>query len=313
MAIINRLLRVDKKSSVNPILESISGLFYVSKLFGVIPYSLSDYITKKRLQLSSLGCAFSVFACIFHNVSYHMLMTDTLVERNSETKTSTLTALIGMFIVYLEPFMMTIDVIAALVNQVSLMNVFDRLDDIDRKLERENVYLSYGQNRVISIIFIGTFLVAEIVIGLSIVFVFREEFSVLQACCWIISCVPLIINTIAKTWFLMLILFIQQRLRAINTYLNDIKRSFSERKLRHVSSSVDSKPPTSRKDNLFMETAGYLEKEIYSIRSVNVDGWNWEAAARNNNINSRTNKVGDVKNSTKLIQVAAYKGKQQIA
>lgn len=227
-------------------------------------------------------------------------MLETLVEKNTETKVSTLTAIIGMFIVYLEPFMMTIDVIASLINQASLIDVFDRLSDIDRKLERENVYVTYKQNKVISSMFIVSFIIAEFGIGLTVIYVFREEFSIVQAICWFVSCIPLIIDVLAKTWFLMLILLVQQRLRAINTYLNDIKRSFHERKLCHV----DSKP--SRKDDLFMETVGYLHKEIHSIQSVKIDGWNWEATR-----NNKTNKIADVNGSeslAKFIQVAAYKG-----
>ena len=308
MAIFNRGQQFDnKKSSRSPILESLDGLFYVSKLFGIIPYSLSDYITKKRLQLSSFGCAFSVLSCIFYIVAYHILMSDTMVEKNSESKISTLTAIIGMFIIYLEPFMMTIDILAALINQTALIDVFDRLQEIDNKLERENVYLDNRKNRFTSIMFLTTFIICEIGIAFSVVFVFREEFSIIQSFSWFISCVPLSVDLISKTWFLMLILLVQSRLRAINTYLNDIKRSFQERKLRHVK-TVESKPL--RRDNLFMETVGYLETEIYSTASDKIDGWNYWEGARNN----KTNKVGDVNNISgvksmkKIIQVAPYKG-----
>lgn len=307
MAIINRSFHVDKKTFQSPILESLDGLFYISKLFGAIPYSLSDYITKKRFQLSSFGCALSVLLCIFYIVAYHMVISDTVVEKNSENKTTALTAIIGMFIIYLEPFMMTIDIIASLINQTALIEVFDRLQDIDSKLERENIYLDHRKNRLTSIILVVKFIILEIGIGVSVIFVFRDQFSIVQGVLWFITCIPLIIDVIAKTWFLMLILLIQQRLRAINTYLNDIKRSFQERKLRHVK-TVDSKPL--RKDNLFMESVGYLETDIYSTRSVKIDGWNWEESR-----NNKTNKVGDVnsfhsgaKAMKKFIQVAPYKG-----
>lgn len=307
MAIVNQQI-TNKKTFKSPILESLDGLFYVSKFFGIIPYSLSDYITKKRLQLSSFGCAFSVLSCIFYVVAYHILMSETMVEKNPENKISTLTAIIGMFIIYLEPFMMTIDIVAALINQTALIDVFDRLQEIDNKLEKENVYLDNRQNRFTSTVFLITFIICEIGIGFAVVFVFREEFSIIQALSWVINCVPLTINVIAKTWFLMLILLVQSRLRAINTYLNEIKRSFQERKLRHVK-AVESKP--SRKDNLFMETVGYLETEIYSTTSGKIDGWNYWEGARNN----KTNKVGDVNNLSgiksmkKIIQVAPYKGR----
>jgi gustatory receptor len=235
-------------------------------------------------------------------------MSDTMVEKNSESKISTLTSIIGMFIIYLEPLMMTIDIMAALINQTALIDVFDRLQEIDDKLEKENVYLDNRKNRFTSIMFLTTFMICEIGIGFAVVFIFREEFSIIQSLLWFISCVPLSVDLIAKTWFLMLILLVQSRLRAINTYLNDIKRSFQERKLRHVK-TVESKQPL-RKDNLFMESVGYLETEIYSTASDKIDGWNYWEGARNN----KTNKVGDVnsisgvKSMKKIIQVAPYKG-----
>lgn len=46
---------VDKKDSRNLLLESLSVLFYISKIFGVIPYSLSNYVTAKQFKLSQLG------------------------------------------------------------------------------------------------------------------------------------------------------------------------------------------------------------------------------------------------------------------
>ncbi|KAG5672853.1 hypothetical protein PVAND_002942 [Polypedilum vanderplanki] len=188
-------------------------------------------------------------------------MADSMVEKDKETKVGTLTAVIGIFIIYLEPFMMAIDIIASIINQQALIDVFDRLRDIDEKLERENIYLNYWPIKRASIIFIIIFILGEISLNVVTLIVFQDEVKLLQTFFWILGAIPLFVNGIAKTWFLMLIMLVQQRLRAINTHLNAIKESFVERKLHHV----DGK--TLRKDNLFIDTGGYLEREIFSIRS----------------------------------------------
>jgi gustatory receptor len=280
MTLANPTVAEERKSLKSPILDSLGCLFYVSKAFGAVPYSLSDFVTKRQLQLSSFGSIFCMLSAVAYIVSYHILMTDTMVEKDSDNKIGTLTAVIGIFIIYLEPLMMAIDIVAALVNQQALIEVFDRLHVIDEKLERENVYLNYRAIKRTSIILIVIFFFGEMSIGLVTVFLFEEDITMLETIWWFASCIPLFVNTLAKTWFLVLILLVQQRLRAINGHLDDIKRSFLERKLHHV----DRK--TLRRDNLFIDSVGYLGREIYSIRG---DG-------------GKVNPKG-------IIKVAPYKGK----
>jgi hypothetical protein len=239
-----------------------------------------------------------------------------MVEKDSEAKIGTLTVVIGIFIIYLEPFMMTIDILASLVNQASLIDVFDRLHDIDNKLESENILLNYNTIKRYSIIFITITFVGESTLGLINLIIFNDNSTIWQGLWWLVSCVPLFVNGISKTWFLVLILMIKQRLIAINSHFNDIMNTFSERKLRHVNIAttvasgrgmlnVDLKI---RKDNLFVDTFGYLEKEIYAKRNVlkntvvggngnnNIHGWSWA----NNRI------IGDGKRASKkkIVQVA---------
>lgn len=301
MAIINHSLQMEKKSLRSPILESLNYLFYLSKLLGATPYSLTHYITKKQLQLSSFGSFYCILCGITFITCYHILMNNTMVEKDSVAKIGTLTIVIGIFIIYLEPLMLAIDIVASVVNQTALIDVFDRLQDIDNKLEKENVYLNYSVIRRISIIFVVIFFIGEVTIGVITVLLFQEEMTILQAVWWFVSCIPLFVNGIAKTWFLVLILLIQQRLRAINTYLNDIKTSFLQRKLHHVDGGK-------RKDNLFIGTVGYLEKEIYSGQSVKMASVGWSNAT-----NKKANKVGDVNIFTHskggILKVAPYKGR----
>lgn len=291
---------VDKKNSRAPILEALNFLFYISKLFGMIPYSLSDYIRKKQFKLSQLGNIFCVIACIHISIQYHFLTAATTLSEDSN-KIGTLTTVIGFFIIYLEPLMMVIDVLASLINQTSLIDIFDRLREIDDKLLKENVQLNYQRIRKYSIIFLTIAVVGEVTLGLFNLFFFLREFTWLGSLYWFLSCIPLFNNSIARTWFLVLILLVQQRLRAINNYLNDTKNVLLERRKRHIN-DVGS---NFEKDNLFI---GFLEQEIFSGRNIRSDN-----ARRWDGGSIMANKVNDVNiftpKSKGIINVAPYSTK----
>jgi hypothetical protein len=85
---------VDKKNIRNPILESLNYLFYVSKVLGMIPYSLSDYITKKQFKLSQVGGIFGILSCIHYATHYHFLNIQTMIEREDEKSIGTFTTVI---------------------------------------------------------------------------------------------------------------------------------------------------------------------------------------------------------------------------
>lgn len=265
---------LDKKNSRNPILESLSVLFFISKAFGMTPYSLSDYVSKKQLKLSQLGNIFCVLSCAHYAAQYHFLSASTMLAKDPDNSIAALTMFIGVFIIYMEPGMMAIDMLACLINQKSLMTIFERLKEIDDKLNKENILLNYRDIKKYSIIFIGIAFVGEITLGIFNLIVFQEEFFSYTSAWWFLRCAPLFCNAVAKTWFLILILLVQQRLQAINDYLNDTKKIFFERKIRHVS-TVGS---NLKKDNLFIENIGFLEKEICSTRNMRIKSdkaWNW--------------------------------------
>lgn len=293
----------DKKGSKSPILESMNVLFYISKVFGLIPYSLSGYITKKQFKLSQLGNVFCLLSCIHYIIHYHVLTASTMLTLDPDPSIGTLTTVIGIFIIYLEPLMMAIDVLASLINQKSFVTIFDRLQEIDDKLAKENVLLSYRVIRRYSIIFVVIAFIGEMTLVIFNVIVFETDIPVWNFIWWFISGVPLFINGIAKTWFLMLILLVQQRLRAINDYLNDTKNIFQERKTRQVNVNESNL----KKDNLFIGNIGYLEKEIFSTRNMKIksdNAWNWVG----NSIT--TNKVNDISifapKSKGFIEVSPY-------
>lgn len=263
-----------KKNSQTPILESLSFLFLISKVFGISPYGFSDYFAKKQFKLSQLGNIFCVLSCVQYIVQYHILTSMTTLTKDPESSIGALTTVIGIFIIYLEPLMMAIDVLASLINQKSLIAVFERLREVDDKLGRENILLNYGAIKRYSIIFVTIAFVGEVTLGFFNFFVFQDDLLSWGAIWQFVSCVPLFTNCIAKTWFLILILLVQQRLRAINDYLNDTKKVFFERKHRHVN-AVGS---DMKRDNLFIENVGLLEREIFSTRSTKMKSdrsFNW--------------------------------------
>jgi hypothetical protein len=292
----------DKKNSRSPILESLNYLFYVSKVFGMIPYSLSDYITKKQFQLSQLGNIFCVLSCAHYVAQYHFLMVDSMLVKDPENTVGTLTTVIGLFIIYMEPLMLIIDVLASLINQKSLVVIFDRLREIDDKLARENILLNYPVIKKYSITFLLIAFTGEVSLGLFNLIVFHDDFLSLNSLWWLLSCVPLFCNAVAKTWFLILIMSVQQRLRAINQYLEETKKTLFERKMRRINAGGSNL----KKDNLFIENMGYLE-EIYSSRKMKIksgNAWDWVSNS------SMTNKVNDINiftpNSRGIINVAPY-------
>lgn len=276
----------DKKSSQTPILESLNILFYISKIFGVIPYSLSDFITKRQFKVSQLGNIFCVLSCAHYIIQYHFITESNMLAKDADSSIGTLTTVIGVFIIYLEPLMMAIDVLASIINQKRFVTIFDRLREIDDKLGKENVLLNYRVITKYSIIFVSITLVGELFLGIFNLLVFKADFFSWSSLWWLVNCIPLFVNGLAKTWFLILILLVQQRLRAINDYLNDTKKIFFEKKVRHFNAGSNLK-----KDNLFIENIGYLEKEICSTRNMKIksdNAWNWVG----NSI--VTNKVNDV-------------------
>lgn len=95
----------DRKISKNPILESLCVLFYISKVLGMIPYSLSDYVTKKQLKLSQLGNIFCILSCVHYVVQYHFLTESTMLAKDPDNSIAALTMVIGIFIIYMEPLM----------------------------------------------------------------------------------------------------------------------------------------------------------------------------------------------------------------
>lgn len=282
----------DKKNSRIPILGSLNFLFYISKVFGMIPYSLSDYVTKKQFKLSQLGNILCVLSCIHYTIHYQVLTANTMLAKDDEGSIGTLTTVIGVIIVYMEPFMFAVDVLASLLNQKSLIAIFERLREIDDKLLKESVSLNYRAIKNYSIILVAIAAVGEVTITIFNLALFQEAIVSWSSLYWLVSSIPLFNNCLARTWFLLLILLVQQRLRAINGYLNDTKNVFLKKRSRNATGSK-------RGDNLFMENLGYLEREIFSTRNTKIksdNAWNWVGNSKLTGAVNDVNAIGPKSN-----------------
>lgn len=245
--------------------SSITFLFYISKLFGLAPYSISDYISKKKLEISPFGNVFCIISCIFYALLYHFMMTDTMVAfQDKNARVTSLTEVIGLIIIYLEPLMMAIDIIAAIVNQSSLIDVFHRLQMIDERLANENIFLNFKFIRKFSIALILFAIFWEFGLTVMNLMIFLDELAIWKSIVWLLTSVPLFINFVAKVWFLCLILLIRQRLMAINKHLSDLADSFVEKKSKFG------------KNEIFVQTVEFLRNEIIGPRNVKGKNFGWE-------------------------------------
>lgn len=114
------------------ILKSIAPLFYISRAVGVLPFSFSDFINHKQLRSSITGTLWSVIAIVINCAQYHIAVTNSSFGQNSQGDTNTLTTVIGVFIVYMEPLMMTVGILTAIFNQRLSIACTERLAKVDQ-------------------------------------------------------------------------------------------------------------------------------------------------------------------------------------
>ncbi|XP_031626251.1 gustatory receptor for bitter taste 66a [Contarinia nasturtii] len=257
-----------EKSNLN-FSEAISYIFYVTKIFGLIPYSISQYHQHKILFSSIFGNIQSLGSLIVYVFCYHYVVTQTYFT-NKAFDSGTLTTIIGIFILYMEPIMMTLDMLATLVNQRHLVRCIQRLEQVDEKLAKESVQIDYRSLKSLSLILIIVTLCRKILMILFGVFVF--ELNVLQL--WSMY-VPICVSVLSKIYFVLIVCNIRKKFDAINSYLDEMANSINESNSLNKNSNEDSVGVDNSSDNSINKlrnvrqtTAqatfqlGYLQKEI---------------------------------------------------
>lgn len=137
----------------------------------------------------------------------------------------TLTTIIGIFILYMEPVMMATDIIAAIINQRQLIRCIRRLESVDRKLTIENITVGYSSLQLLSIILIVVTFCREGLMILFGYFVFGLNFLQL----WLMN-VPIFVAVVSKIWFVLIVNNLRKKFDAINCHLDELADSLKATK-----------------------------------------------------------------------------------
>ncbi|XP_055546403.1 gustatory receptor for bitter taste 66a [Wyeomyia smithii] len=235
--------------------DSIKVLFYVSSILGLIPYSLREYFSNHVLRISIIGNLWVIFNMCLYSVAYH-LATDDYIGVGGGGQ-GTLTNAIGIFIIYMEPLMMCIDLIASMINQKMLIECMDRLDKVDQKLAGENISIDNRRIQRYIMILLVAVLIFELLLTTYNFVVFVDVIT-LWSLLWFVTAFPTGINSASRIWFVILVLAVRHRFRAMNKHMDELAGLLEEHNERWEDELEI------EKHNIPMN---YLEKEIFTIRS----------------------------------------------
>uniref|UniRef100_A0A182NAA5 Gustatory receptor n=1 Tax=Anopheles dirus TaxID=7168 RepID=A0A182NAA5_9DIPT len=242
--------------SVNPIgglLDALQVLFYISSIFGVIPYSLWAFAKRQVLQLSIFGNVWVTCSLVVYTTLYHVATTNYV--KNDWGSQKTLTNAIGIFIIYMEPMMMATDMVAGMMNQKRLTQCFDRIARVDNHLFSEGIVLNNLRVRRTSIVLLLLMLFFEAIITGYSFAVFENEFT-LWSMIWFITTIPTALNSVCRIWYVMLVSAIRQRFNAMNAHMNASALgilSYKEQFVGEYDADITEIP------------LDYLEKEIFTV------------------------------------------------
>lgn len=153
--------------------------------------------------------------------------------------------------------MMCVDIMASVVNQNNLISVFERLKIVDEKLEKENIDLPYTKIVKLGRILSGIVFVAELTLTSMNFFMFINE-KTWMSLYYYFTGFPMILSSLAKIWFICLIVVVRQRFKAINRYLNETSKLFGAQKKRYETDVSEMLPE---------DTTNYLEKDMLFTRT----------------------------------------------
>lgn len=73
----------NKKQNTN-IMTSFKILFYVSYLFGIIPFSFNEYRKNKILKFSIFGMVYCMITLFYNSFQYHFATNNFLISTNTD-------------------------------------------------------------------------------------------------------------------------------------------------------------------------------------------------------------------------------------
>ncbi|KAG4072025.1 hypothetical protein HA402_010962 [Bradysia odoriphaga] len=236
--------------------SALSFLLYFTIIFGVVPFSGVAYYKHKILKLSVFGNIWALVN-VAHNVLEHHLASTRFILSDKQ-ETDTLTNIIGLVIMYLEPVMYSIDVIGILLNQNKIIACIDQMHKIDEKLLKENIEFDYFRLKRVTIILVAVITILELSLVTYNVLLF-QEFR-LDSLYWICTGIPIFLSTISKVWYVALVYNVKQKFAAINDHFENTRKFFDLSKKEKVIAAL-LKSPNERDDD-DDDLPGYLHKEI---------------------------------------------------
>lgn len=178
----------------------------------------------------------------------------------------TLTTIIGIFILYMEPAMMALDMLAALINQRHLIRCIENLERIDEKMANEGVEIDYKPLKRLSIVLIAITFCRNV---LMILFgYFGINSNVYRLC---IMYVPICISVLSKIYFVLIVSNIRMKFDAINLYLDELANTLNasnQSNSRAKNSTVGSRHSDNGKPNIRLAhqfdhlATGFLPNEV---------------------------------------------------
>lgn len=164
--------------------------------------------------------------------------------------------------------MMTIDMIATLINQQHLARCFQRLQQVDDELAKETVQIDYRSLKRLSLILIIVTLCRKLLMILFGYFVFNLNIFQLWS-----MYVPICVSVLSKIYFVLIVCNIQKKFDAINKYLDELANSllhendFRNQNLHEEIVGVDNtnqknKSRTTQTNTRSAMKTGYLQIEI---------------------------------------------------
>ncbi|XP_052863795.1 gustatory receptor for bitter taste 66a-like [Anopheles cruzii] len=240
-------------SSTGGLLDSLRGLFYVSTIFGVIPLSLRAFYKRRVLQVSITGNVWVVCNIIVYTALYHVATTNYVKDNWGSQKT--LTNAIGIFVTYMEPIMMSTDMVAGMFNQKRIIETLERLNRVDAKLAGEGIQINNRPLQHIALLLGLSMLGFEAVITVYSFVVFEEAVTFVSII-WFITTIPTALNSVCRIWFILLVHAVRQRFNAMNAHMSEIAQG-----LQHYKEQQGSE----RDKEVCDVPLDYLEKEIFTV------------------------------------------------
>lgn len=177
----------------------------------------------------------------------------------------TLTTIIGIVIIYMEPLMLSIDVIGFLINQRSLIVLMERMQRVDDKLLKENIEINYTTTKRLTYILVALITVVEFSLVTYNFVLFQD--AMLQSIWWFVTGFPLFFSSISKVWYIVLVFNVKQKFEAINNHFESTAAFFEELRKKNTKakqklSDLEDDSKSVLHDSI--DHGGYLQREIYA-------------------------------------------------